>query len=234
VDERPLAGRVALVTGASAGVGASIARTLAAAGATAIGAARRKERLDAFGLELDVRDEASIAAAFAQLRATHGRLDILVNNAGMIGRGSMDDANTDSWRANIETNLLGAMLVTHAALPLIKASPAGHVVNILSTIVYAQNPGNGPYGAGKMGLRAFTESLRKELAPTGVRVTAIMPGYIASEFYSHTPDAMRRDWMRQITPLQPEDVAATVLYALAQPPHVSISELAIRPTQQIG
>ena len=233
MDERPLAGRVALVTGASAGVGAGIVRALAAAGATAVGAARRKDRLDALGLAMDVRDEASIARAFAELRATHGRLDILVNNAGMIGRGTMNDPNTSAWRANIETNLLGAMLVTHAALPLIQASPAGHIVNILSTIVYTQNPGNGPYGAGKLGLRAFTESLRKELAPAGVRVTAVMPGYIASDFYSGS-DAMRRDWMREVTPLQPEDIAASVLYALVQPPHVSISELAIRPTQQIG
>jgi NADP-dependent 3-hydroxy acid dehydrogenase YdfG len=229
----PLTGRIALVTGASAGVGAGIVRALAAAGAIAIGAARRTDRLDEHGIALDVRDEASVERVIAEVRARHGRLDVLVNNAGMIGRGSMDDPDTSAWRASIETNLLGAMLVTRAALPLITASPAGHIVNILSTVVYGPNPGNGPYGAGKIGLRAFTESLRKELAPAGVRVTAIMPGYVESEFYASS-GAMRRDWMREITPLQPEDIAASVVYVLAQPPHVSISELAIRPTAQIG
>ena len=246
MTSRGLAGRVVLVTGASSGIGEGIALALAAEGATVVVAARRVDRVEdlaariagaggtASACALDVLDDASIAAAIAHVRAAHGGLDALVNNAGMLGRGAAGDADASGWRTSISTNLLGPMLVTHAALPLLRERPGGHVVNISSSATRSLGVGSAPYGAAKSALDAFSESLRKELSPAGMRVTVVSPGLVETEFYSHVPDDVRRPWMKEITPLRPVDVGNAVAFALLQPAHVSINELMIRPTGQVG
>jgi len=245
-DQLTLAGRIILVTGASSGVGEGIALALAAAGATIVVAARRTDRIatlagrieeyggSALPIELDVRDEVSIARAIERVHTTYGRLDGLVNNAGMLGRGAAGDADISGWRTSIETNMLGAMLVTRAALPLLKAAEAADIVNISSTAPRSPNAGSAPYGAAKAGLNAFTESLRKEVAPQGMRVTLIQPGLVETEFYSHVEGDVRRPWMKELEPLLPSDIGDAVVYVLAQPRRVNINELMIRPTGQLG
>jgi len=126
------------------------------------------------------------------------------------------------------------MLVTHAALPLLRERPGGHVVNVSSSATRSLGVGSAPYGAAKTALDAFSESLRKELAPAGMRVTVVSPGLVETEFYSHVPDDVRRPWMKEIVPLRPADIGNAVAFALLQPPHVSINELMIRPTGQVG
>ena len=241
-----LSGRIVLVTGASSGIGEGIARSLAAAGATVVVAARRADRIatlaqriaddggSALAIELDVRDETSIALGIERIRAAHARLDGLVNNAGVLGRGAAGDADISAWRPSIETNLLGAMLVTHAALPLLKAAGGADIVNVSSTAARSPNAGSAPYGAAKAGLNAFSESLRKELAPQGIRVTVIQPGLVETEFYSHVADDVRRPWMKELEPLRPSDIGDAVAFVLAQPRRVNINELTIRPTGQLG
>jgi clavulanate-9-aldehyde reductase len=241
-----LAGRIMLVTGASSGIGEGIALALAAAGATVIVAARRANRIatlaqriaeyggTAVAVELNVLDEASIARGIEHIGSTYGRLDALVNNAGVLGRGAAGDADIGEWRTSVETNLLGAMLVTHAALPLLKASEGADIVNISSTAARSPNAGSAPYGAAKAGLNAFTESLRKEVAPQGMRVTLVQPGLVATEFYDHVADDIRRPWMKELEPLQPSDVGDAIAFVLAQPRRVNINELMIRPTGQLG
>lgn len=243
-----LADRVVLVTGASSGIGEGAALALAAEGATVVAAARRVDRLqalverlrvaggDGMAVTLDVLDDASIAHAMESIAAAYGRLHGLVNSAGVLGRGGALDPVASGWRSSIATNLLGPMLVTHAALPLLKASDCADVVNVSSTVTRGLGPnaGSAPYGAAKAGINAFSESLRKELAPLGIRITVVMPGLVESEFFTHAAGDVRRGWMKEIVPLQPADVAGAIVFALTQPPHVSINELVIRPTPQIG
>lgn len=242
-----LAKRIILVTGASSGIGEGIALALAAAGATVVVAARRAERIailaqriadyggTALAVELDVLDDSSIARGIERIRTTYGRLDGLVNNAGVLGRGAAGDADISEWRPSIETNLLGAMLVTHTALPLLNAATGGaDIVNISSTAARSPNAGSAPYGAAKAGLNAFTESLRKEVAPQGMRVTVVQPGLVTTEFYSHQPGDVRRPWMKELDPLLPSDVGDAIVFVLSQPRRVNINELMIRPTGQLG
>jgi clavulanate-9-aldehyde reductase len=163
----------------------------------------------------------------------YGRLDALVNNAGMLGPGAIGDADITSWRKSIETNLMGPILVTHAAVPLLKAAAGANVINISSTVTRGVNAGTAPYGAAKGGLNFFTESIRKELAPHGIRVTLVVLGLVESDFYSHAATDLRRGWMLEVTPLTPADVAAAIAYAIGAPAHVNIAQLEIRPTGQI-
>ena len=242
-----LSERIVLVTGASSGIGEGIALALAAAGATVVVTARRAERIAtlakrigdyggrALAVELDVLDDSSIARGIEAVRTAYGRLDGLVNNAGVLGRGAAGDPDISDWRRSVETNMLGAMLVTHAALPLLKAATDGaDIVMVSSTAARNPNVGSAPYGAAKAGLNAFSESLRKEVAPQGMRVTVVQPGLVTSEFYSHQPGDVRRPWMKELEPLLPSDVGDAIVFVLSQPRRVNINELTIRPTGQLG
>jgi NADP-dependent 3-hydroxy acid dehydrogenase YdfG len=248
VSGKRLAGHVVLVTGASSGIGAGTALAFAAEGATVVPAARRAERLtslgqkiaaaggEAFPLELDVVDEAQVARGIARIRERYGRLDGLVNSAGIMLSAKVADADTQDWRTMLDTNLHGLMLVTHAALPLMRMHPGGHVFNVSSISARLMNAGSPAYAASKAGVGAFTESLRKELSPLGMRVTLVMPGIVETELFSHVKDAATRErfgsMLRAMTPLQPADIANAIVYSYVQPQHVSINELVIRPTAQ--
>ncbi len=231
-------GKIALVTGASSGIGAATARALAAAGVRVAAGARRVERLrelDVFPLDLDVTDQQSVRDAVSRTVEHFGGLDIVVNNAGVMLSGPILGADTAEWDRMVNTNLLGSLYVTHAALPHLLVRK-GTLVQISSTSGRTASAMGGVYAATKFGVNAFTESLRQEITEQGVRVVTIEPGMVDTELASHIGDATLRDMARQmygaIRTLHPEDVAAAVLYAVSQPDHVAVNEILLRPTAQ--
>ena len=232
-------GKIALVTGASSGIGAATARALAAAGVRVAAGARRVDRLkelDALPLDLDVTDQQSVRAAVEQTVDHFGGLDIVVNNAGVMLNGPILGADTADWDRMVRTNLLGSLYVTHAALPHLLARK-GTVVQISSTAGRTSSAMGGVYAATKFGVNAFTESLRQEVTERGVRVVTIEPGMVDTELTDQISDATLRDRARQIygsiRTLHAEDVAAAVLYAIEQPEHVAVNEILLRPTAQV-
>lgn len=243
-----LHGKVALVTGASSGIGEATAEALAAEGATVAIAARRTDRLAALAdrlatrgtkvltIELDVTDEDACQAAVAQTVDQFGAVDVLINNAGLMLLGKIEDADTTDWTRMINTNVLGLMFMTHAALPHLLAS-RGTVVNISSVAGRTARLGSGVYNASKWAVGAFTESLRQEVTSRGVRAVLIEPGMVATELRDHITDQdakaavnQRAAEMRQ---LQAADIARAVVYAVTQPEHVAINEILVRPTDQV-
>jgi NADP-dependent 3-hydroxy acid dehydrogenase YdfG len=240
--EQSLEGKVVLVTGASSGIGEATALTLAKAGAHVAVGARRADRLadvarrasgEVLTLDLDVTDERSGRAAVAATVERFGGLDVLVNNAGLMLTGAIPGADTAEWTRMVQANLLGSMYMAHAALPHLLARK-GTLVQVSSTSGRVASPGGGAYAATKFGINAFSEALRKEVAPQGMRVVVIEPGFTDTELASHSTDprmqALARELASSIRVLQPEDIAAAVLYAVSQPAYVSVSELLISPT----
>jgi NADP-dependent 3-hydroxy acid dehydrogenase YdfG len=245
---RPLEGKVALVTGASSGIGEATAVALAEAGAAVAIAARRRDRLDALAvklrdggarvlqLDLDVTDEPACRAAVARTREELGGLDVLVNNAGVMLLGTIVGADTEDWRRMISTNVLGLMYMTHAAIDGMLEQGSGDIVNISSVAGRTARRGAGVYNASKWAVNAFSESLRQEVTARGVRVSLVEPGAVATELSSHiTQQAAREESMRMaqsIRTLQSDDIARAILYVVSQPPHVAINEVLVRPTDQ--
>jgi NADP-dependent 3-hydroxy acid dehydrogenase YdfG len=245
---KPLSGRVALVTGASSGIGDSTARALAEAGASVAIAARRLDRLDVLAREIaksgvealpiaaDLVREDENRRIVAVTQEKFGRLDILVNNAGVMLLSPVDAANSDDWRRMLELNVLGLMVATQAALPVMRAHGGGHVVNISSTAGRIPNQNISGYSASKFGVVAFSESLRKEVYKDNIRVSVIEPGVVATELRDHIPHAATKQalnaWADGMRQLQPEDIANSVLYCVTQPAHVNVNEILIRPTDQ--
>ena len=243
-----LAGKVALVTGASSGIGEATAVALSAEGAAVAIAARRVDRLEALkgkleadgatvlALELDVTDEAACSRAVERTVAGLGGLDIVVNNAGVMLLGPIEGADTEDWRRMIDTNVYGLIYLTHAALPHLLAHGGGHVVQVSSVAGRVARAGSGVYNATKFAVNAFSESLRQEVTTRGVRVTMVEPGAVATELQSHITHADTKagieQWIGGMRPLQADDIARAVVYAVTQPPHVSVNELLIRPTDQ--
>jgi NADP-dependent 3-hydroxy acid dehydrogenase YdfG len=250
-----LDGTVALVTGASSGIGAASARALASAGATVAVAARRRDRLDelardiesdggrALAIEADVTDQDQATAAVQQTVGELGRLDTVVNNAGVMLLGPILDAPTDEWDRMIALNLQGLLYVAHAALPhLLKAAADGprHVadlVNVSSVAGRVARSGSGVYNLTKHGVVAFSESARQEFAGRHVRVSVVEPGAVDTELADHVREDVRAQMMKRfgdIERLQAEDIADAISYIVNRPRHVAINELLIRPTEQTG
>ena len=242
-----LQGKVALVTGASSGIGEATAVALAGEGAAVAIAARRVDRLETLkakleaegarvvAVELDVTDEAACRAAVERTVQELGGLDIVVNNAGVMLLGPIEGADTQDWRRMVETNVLGLMYVTHAALPHL-LERGGDVVQVSSVAGRVARAGSGVYNASKFAVGAFSESLRQEVTTRGVRVTLVEPGAVATELQSHITHADTKagieKWIAGMRPLQSDDIARAVVYAVTQPAHVSVNELTIRPTDQ--
>jgi clavulanate-9-aldehyde reducatase len=242
-----LNGKVALVTGASSGIGEATAVALAREGAAVVVAARRAERLKALAerldedgarvlpVELDVTDEAACRDAVARTVEAFGGLDVVVNNAGVMLLGPVDGADTTDWARMVSTNLLGVMHLTHAALPHLLAS-RGTVVQVSSTAGRVVRAGAAVYNATKFGLNAFSESLRLEVTQRGVRVVVVEPGVVDTELRDHITDPEAKDGIVRLAEsmrqLRPEDVAEAVRYAVTQPAHVSVNEILVRPTDQ--
>jgi NADP-dependent 3-hydroxy acid dehydrogenase YdfG len=241
--------RVAVITGASSGIGTAVARALAQAGMRVALAARRADRLEALASELraggaevlvvptDVRDEASILALFARVRERLGGVDVMINNAGLGRRAPLASADTELWREMLEVNLLGLCICTREALRDMQARGSdGHIVHLSSMAAHRVPQGSGVYAATKFGVRALTEALRQELheARSPVRVSAVSPGLVETEFaavYNQSEEAARKAYSR-LKVLEAEDVAAAVVFVLSQPPHAQVHDILLRPREQ--
>jgi NADP-dependent 3-hydroxy acid dehydrogenase YdfG len=229
--------KIALVIGASSGIGAATAQALSAAGWHVAAGARRVSRLGSFfPLSLDVTSQESVVDAVSRTVSEFGGLDLVVNSAGVMLNGPILDADTSEWERMVATNLLGPLYVTHAVLPHL-VERKGTLVQISSTSGRTASAMGGVYAATKFGLNAFTESLRQEVTARGLRVVTIEPGMVDTELRTHISDPARRAMADQmyssLHTLRPEDVAAAVLYAASQPAHVSVNEILLRPTEQV-
>jgi NADP-dependent 3-hydroxy acid dehydrogenase YdfG len=245
---RPLEGRVALVTGASSGIGEATAVALAQAGAAVAVGARRRDRLDALAarlrdggatvlqLDLDVTDERACSDAVRRTREELGGLDVLVNNAGVMLLGTIVGADPEDWRRMLETNVLGLMYMTHAAVDGMVEQGSGDIVNISSVAGRVARKGAGVYNASKWAVNAFSESLRQEVTGRGVRVSVVEPGAVTTELTDHItqPEAKAASvqMYTSMRSLQADDIARAILYVITQPPHVAINEMLVRPTDQ--
>lgn len=247
-----LDGTVALVTGASSGIGAATARTLAAQGASVALAARRGDRLETLGgeiadaggtalpIEADVAQRDQAEAAVAHTVAELGRLDVLINNAGVMLLGPILDAPVEEWERMIEVNLLGLMYTAKAAIPhLLKAAEGergvADMVNISSVAGRQARRGSGVYNATKHGVGAFSESLRQEVTRRRLRVSLVEPGAVATELQSHNRPEVKETIEKRFEGmdiLQAEDIADAIGYVVTRPPHVAVNEILVRPTDQ--
>ncbi len=246
-----LEGTVALVTGASSGIGEATASVLAQEGARVALVARRKDRLDALAerigtehalvVEADVTDLAQAQGAVAATVGELGRLDILVNNAGVMLLGPIVDAPIEEWQRMVHLNLLGLLYCTHAALPHLLASAEAEprsvadVVNVSSVAGRVARLNSGVYNATKHGVGAFSESLRQEVTARHVRVTLIEPGATATELAFHNRPEILEGMAQNFAAMeimQAEDIAEGIRYAVTQPRRVAVNEVLIRPTEQ--
>ena len=242
----PLEGRVAVVTGASSGIGEATARALSEAGAAVALGARRMDRIRAiaddldgptFVREVDVSDEEQ-ARSFVQDAASElGGLQILVNNAGVMLLGPVADQTTDDWRRMVDVNVLGLLYCTHAALPLMAGNGGGDVVNVSSVAGRRADAGAAVYNMTKFGVHAFSEALRQEALHSKIRVTTVAPGFVETELQGHnTNPVVRRATERsreQIGEvLKAEDIAHEIVHAVSLPSHVCVNEVVVRPTGQ--
>jgi NADP-dependent 3-hydroxy acid dehydrogenase YdfG len=243
-DQQTVA-RTAVVTGASAGIGAATARALAAAGYRVVVGARRLERLEEIArpigarvLPLDVSDPESVDAFATALFAGSvdtPRLELLVNNAGFaLGLDRVEASRDADWEAVFQTNVLGTLRVTRALLPALRAG-GGHLVNVGSIAGFETYPGGASYTASKHALRALTRTLRLELLGEPIRVTDIAPGMVETEFsrVRFQDDPARAESVYQgMQPLTAEDVAECIVWAASRPSHVNIDEIVVRPRDQ--
>jgi NADP-dependent 3-hydroxy acid dehydrogenase YdfG len=249
----PLEGTVAIVTGASSGIGEATARALAAHGARVAVVARREDRLaslvkvieeaggTALVLPTDITNRAQADAAVATVIERFGRLDILINNAGLMLLGSITGADVQEWERMIAVNQKGLLYMTHAALPhLLTAGEdelrgVADIVNV-SSIAGRQAWANfGVYAMTKFGVNGFTEALRQEVTQKHVRVGVLEPGAVATELVSHNNQQVQDDLAASddiAEPLQPEDIADSITYMVTRPRRASVSELWNMPTSQ--
>ncbi len=243
-----LAGTVALVTGASSGIGEAAARALAAHGAQVAVAARRKDRLDALAgdigglaVEADVTDREQATGAVERTASELGRLDILINNAGVMLLGPIVDAPVEEWDRMVALNVQGLLYVAHAALPhLLRAAESdprrvADLVNISSVAGRRVGVGGGVYQLTKHGVGAFSESLRQEVTQRHVRVSLVEPGAVDTELTHHLRPEIREQLLsgRADEPLQAPDIADAIAYVVTRPRHVAINEVLVRPTEQV-
>lgn len=242
-----ISNQVVAVTGASSGIGEAIAVACAREGAAVALAARRIDRIEglaerivadggrAIAVQTDVGEEEQARAFVRRARSELGSLDVLVNNAGAMLVGPIENASTEEWRRMIDANVYGVLYCTHAALPLMREQGRGHIVNISSVAGRVARAGTGVYNLTKFGIGAFSESLRQEAVPMGVRVTVIEPGAVATELPMHNRPEVLTEMAKRfqgVTPLAAEDIAKAVLYAISQPPNVAVGELLVRPAGQ--
>jgi NADP-dependent 3-hydroxy acid dehydrogenase YdfG len=248
-----LDGTVALVTGASSGIGEAAARRLASEGAVVALAARRVDRLEtlaeeigsaggrALAIEADVADRSQAEAAVARTVEELGRLDTLVNNAGVMLLGPIPGAPIEEWERMVSVNLLGLLYAAHAAIPhLMEAADreprrVADLVNISSVAGRIAREGSGVYNATKHAVGAFSEALRQEVTTRHLRVSLVEPGAVDTELPDHNRPEIREAieaTFHEIDRLQSEDIADAISYIVTRPRHVAVNELLIRPTEQ--
>jgi NADP-dependent 3-hydroxy acid dehydrogenase YdfG len=243
-----LDGRVAVVTGASSGIGEATAEALAAEGASVVVAARRQDRLadlvtrvegaggKVLAAECDIADEAQAHGLIRKAEEEFGRVDILVNNAGVMLLSTVSKGLSDEWRRMFDVNVLGLLYTTDAAIETMKRQGGGHLVNISSVAGRkVTRDSSGVYAGSKFAVGAISEGLRQELLEDNIRVTIVEPGAVATELTDHITDEDAREslgGLLNLEILQAEDIANAIVYAVTQPERVSVNEILIRPTQQ--
>jgi NADP-dependent 3-hydroxy acid dehydrogenase YdfG len=238
------AGRVAVITGASSGIGEATARALAAGGHRLALLARRADRIQSLAAELgdgviaieaDVTDRDSIVAAAERVQSALGGADILVNNAGVMLLAPFTSNQRTEHRQMVEVNLLGAITATEVFLDQLRDG-GGDLVNISSVAGRTARPGNAVYAATKWGLNGWSEGLRQELQPE-VRVTVIEPGAVATELTDHITDADTKRATQQFVKdlaITAEDIAEVIAFAVTRPRRMTLNEILVRPTAQVG
>jgi NADP-dependent 3-hydroxy acid dehydrogenase YdfG len=245
-----LEGTVALVTGASSGIGEATALELARLGAAVAIVARRADRLTvladrigerALAITADVTDQAQAERAVERTASELGRLDILINNAGVMLLGPIVDAPLQEWQRMVDINILGLLYCAHAALPhLLRAAEeaprrVADLVNVSSAAGRQVRMGSGVYNLTKHGVGAFSESMRQEVTGRHVRVGLIEPGAVETELISHNRREVREtigQRLGQVERMSAQDIAGTIAYIVTRPRHVAINEVLIRPTEQ--
>ncbi len=238
------AGRVAVITGASSGIGEATAHALAAGGHRLALLARRADRIQALAdelgegviaIEADVTDRDSLVAAAARVHGELGGADILVNNAGVMLLAPFTSNQRAEQRQMVEVNLLGAITATEVFLDQLRDG-GGDLVNISSVAGRTARAGNAVYAATKWGLNGWSEGLRQELQPD-IRVTVIEPGAVATELTDHITDADTKRATQQFVKdlaITPEDIAEVIAFAVTRPRRMTLNEILVRPTAQVG
>lgn len=226
-------GTVAVVTGASSGIGEATARALGREGCAVALVARREDRLENVAEEIDARtlavptdvtDEAAVRSMVEEVREELGDIDVLVNNAGVARGGPVAEADLTELRRNVRVNLEGVMNVTHAALPNMLETGGGDVVTVSSLSARFPQEGGSGYTASKFGVNGFCRSLRKEMSDESVRVTIVMPGPVVTEL---------NDWEHwDGRAMDPADVAETIVFAVSRPEHVELTEIGVNTTEK--
>lgn len=237
-----LTGKIAVITGASSGIGEAAARLLVAEGVHVVLSARRRDRIEVLAEELgdkavavvaDVADVDQVDALFAETRKRFGGLDLLFNNAGLGVFGPFTGSAPDDWRRMIDANIYGMLNCTHAAIPLMRGRPGAMISSVSSTAGRYGTQGWSVYSATKFAVVGFHDALRKELGPDGIRVSVIEPGAVWTEFGHNIPEETMRERRASLDALTADDVAQALVYAFAQHPRVLVQEILVRPVKQV-
>ncbi|MCP3025927.1 SDR family NAD(P)-dependent oxidoreductase [Halobacillus sp. A5] len=242
-----LTNKVAVITGASSGIGKAIAEQLAGEGANVVLAARRAHKLQKLAekiedeydvrtavVETDVTKRVDVEELVKQTKDKFNSVDIYVNNAGVMLLSFLKNDHVDEWEQMVDVNIKGVLYGIHAVLPQMLEQKSGHIVNVSSVAGHEVFPSSTVYSATKYAVKALSMGMEKELSKSGVRVTNVSPGAVDTELTEHITDGDVVDMFknREMTPLESEDIANAVAYAVMQPESVNVNELIVRPMHQ--
>jgi NADP-dependent 3-hydroxy acid dehydrogenase YdfG len=238
-----LEGKVAVVTGASSGIGEAAARELVSEGVSVVLVARSAEKIENLAQELgeaavavptDVGDEDQVGTLFDRIERDYGGIDLLFNNAGVGYNGKFEEGDTEEWRATIDANLYGVLFCTRSAIPLLRGRPGAMISTVSSVGGRHGLPGWAVYNATKFAVVGLHDALRKELGEEGIRVSLIEPGAVYTNWgYNVEPEAMKEN-RDTVEALQADDIAKALVYSFAQPANVNVQETLIMPTKQVA
>ena len=244
-----LDGQVAIVTGASSGIGSATAESLASRGASVVIAARREDELKALKASIedtngealivptDITSDEDIDELVEATLDEYGRIDILVNNAGVMPLAHIAGADRETLQTTIDVNLSGLIKLTHAVVPTMVEQESGHIVNLSSVVGRFLQANSAHYNAAKAGVKMFGDSLRLDIAEEGIHVATIEPGAVDTELLDHIPNDEIQEGVKEhvgsMDALAPEDIARTITFVVTQPDRVDINEVLIRPLDQV-
>lgn len=241
MELQSLQGKVAVVTGASSGIGEAAARELVSEGVKVVLVARSAQKIESLARELgdnatvapmDVGNEASVQELFERVQRDYGGLDLLFNNAGVGYNQDFEHGATEEWRQTIDANLWGVLFCTRAAIPLLRGRPGAMISTVSSVGGRYGVPGWAVYNATKFAVVGLHDALRKELGGEGIRLSLLEPGAVYTNWGYNVPEEAMKERRDSVEGLRPEDVAKTLVYAFAQPANVNLQEALVMPTRQ--